>query len=180
MISRIVSPEWRTLLRSARHVDLYMAMVVSCATAVSLSLSGAVPSWTLIAAVGITSSAGLLTNAWRQRTALTQRLEKSDYGELLRMGDSTEDRVRAPYTVTMFASLAALTCSAATAVLLSMTTNRAVIVIFVSATAGLVAWSCLATVSLIRLDSLHNRSVSRLRAMREQAEADQRHSPLAN
>ena len=155
-----------------------MAMVVSCATAVSLSLSGAVPSWTLIAAVGITSSAGLLTNAWRQRTALTQRLEKSDYGELLRMGDSTEDRVRAPYTVTMFASLAALTCSAATAVLLSMTTNRAVI--FVSATADLVAWSCLATVSLIRLDSLHNRSVSRLRAMREQAEADQRHSPLAN
>jgi len=129
---------------------------------------------------GTTLSAGLLTNAWHQRTALTQRLEKIDYGELLRMGDSTEDRVRAPYTVTMYASLSTLVVSVATAVLLSMTTNRAVIVIFVSATAGFVAWSFLATVSLVRLDSLHSRSVSRLRAMREQAEADQRRSPSAN
>ncbi len=180
MTSRIDSPEWRTLLRSARHIDLYVALGVWGSAAVFLSLSDWVPSSTLIAAVGITSSAGLLTNAWRQRTALTQRLEKTDYGELLRMGDSTEDTVRAPYSVTMFASLAALMFSAATAVLLSMTTNRAVIAIFVSATAGFVVWSFLATVSLVRLDSLHSRSVSRLRAMHEQAKADQRYSPPGN
>ena len=169
MISRIDSPEWRTLLRSARHFDLCVATGVWSSAAVFLSLSDWVPPSTLIAAVGITSSAGLLTNAWHQRTALTQRLEKTDYGELLRMDDSTEDRVRAPYTVTMFASLAALVFSGATTILLSMTTNRAVIAIFVSATAGFVVWSFLATVSLVRLDSLHSRSVSRLRAMREQA-----------
>lgn len=180
MISRIDSPEWRTLLRSARHPDLCMAMVVWGTAAVFLSLSDWVPSWTLIATGGSASSAGLLTNAWRQRTALDQRLEKTDYGELLRMVDSAQDRVRAPYTVTMFASLAALTLSVATAILLSMTANRAVIAIFVSATAGFVAWSILATFSLVRLDSLHSRSVSRLRAMREQTESDQRYSPPAN
>lgn len=180
MNSRTDRPEWRTLLRSARHPDLCVAAAVWSGAAVLLGLSDWVPASTLVAAVGITSSAGMLTAAWRQRTALNQRLEKTDYGELLRMVDPSEDRVRAPYTVTMIASLAALTCSSATAVLLSLTANRAVIVIFVPATAGLVTWSILAIFSLVRLDSLHSRSVSRLLAMREQADADRRHSASAN
>ncbi len=180
MISRIDSPEWRTLLRSARHPDLCVAAVVWSSVAVFLSLSDWVPSWPLILTVGIPIPSALFATALHQRTALDQRLEKTDYGELLRMVDSSGDRVRAPYTVTMFASLSALIVSVATAVLLAMTTNRAVIVIFVSATAGFVAWSILAVVSLVRLDSLHSRSVSRLLAMREQAEADQRHSPPTN
>ena len=180
MNSRTDRPEWRTLLKNARHPDLYVAAAVWSGAAVLLGLSDWVPASTLVAAVGITSSAGMLTAVWRQRTALNQRLEKTDYGELLRMVDPSEDRVRAPYTITMFASLAALTCSSATAVLLSLTANRAVIVIFVSSTAGLVTWSLLAVSSLMRLDSLHSRSVSRLLAMREKVEADQRHSASTN
>ena len=176
MTSRADRPEWRTLLRSARHPDLCAATVVWSSAAVFLSLSDWMPSWTLIASVGITTSAGLLTATWHQRSVLDQRLEKTDYGELLRMIDSTKDRVRAPYTVTIFASLAAFACSAATAALLSLTTNRAVVVITVSATAGLIVWSILATLSLVRLDAFHSRSISRLLAMREQAEADHRNS----
>lgn len=172
--------EWSALLRSARHLDFYAAIVSGIVTAVILSQTSWVPSWTLIATVGGMTSAGVLTNAWRQRTALDQRLEKSNYGELLRMVDSTQDRVRAPYTVTMFASLSALTCSATTAVLLSITTQRAVIAIFVSATAGLLIWCVLATLSLIRLDSLHSRSVSKLQSIREQVEAKKRRQQSAD
>ncbi len=180
MISPIDRSQWRTLLMSARHPDLCVVAVVWISAAVFLSLSDWVPPLTLIVLVGGVSSSGLLTNAWRQRTALDQRLDRTDYGELLCMVDSTGDRVRAPYTITMFASLAALTLSVATAVLLSTTTNRAVIAIFVSATAGLVTWSIVATLSLVRLDARHSQSVSRLQAIREQAEANQRQSPPTN
>ncbi len=172
--------EWSALLRSVLHLDFYAAIVCGVAAAVLLGQTSWMPSWTLTATVGSMTSAGLLTNAWRQRTALDQRLEKSDYGELVRMVDPTQDRMRAPYTVTIFVSLLALTCSATTAVILSITTQRTVTVIFVAMTAGLLIWSALATLSLIRLDSLHNRSVSRLQSMREQITAAQRRQGSAD
>ena len=162
----LIPSRWSVLLSSAWHWDLQIALVVGAAVGVSLSVVSVTPLWWW-AILLLLVSLGLSALAASEASGLSARLNDTRYGALVRIMDPTEIKVRAPYEITLWASLASVACCALAAALFSITGSKTLDIIVSTGTVLLVTWSALCLVSLAKWSSLHESLAAEVDSMSE-------------
>lgn len=170
----MISPDRRPGNFLTRNWDLLVSVVVSAAFGISawirdeeLKALGAVLASGIGGGVAI-GAAALVMSRW-----MSDSLAKDEYGELIRMVDESETRVRRPYEIVAFTSF--LTSLGCLVTVLFYDAVPAKLVVCVSTLLlGLGLYSILGAFTLIRITRRHQARAARIRALKERNQREQR------
>lgn len=115
--------------------------------------------------------AGLAWNQWNQ---LRSRLSGSDYGELLRIADESEEEVRMPYLIVRFVAISSALWSGLLATFIEVVDSKPIESVLLGVSVWLLAWSGIGVLSLAIHSSSHDKMIAEVESMREKLEAEQR------
>lgn len=158
----------------AKGWDLWAGLVIGIAVGVASvttgRLTGGAGFYWPLAGLCLTCSIGVFgVQRW-----LADRLQNSDYGELIGIVDPDHSAATAPYFVVQVVGLFAAIMSAITALVIQDITASTSKAIMQGAVAWLVSWTFLGAFSLYIITQQHIQRDSKVANMRRQYEAEQR------
>jgi len=159
------------LRRSLWHWDLWAAIAGGTAAAVFWALTDHEPGWGSFGTV-IALSVAMAGLAWQQWSSIRSLL-KGPYGELVRLTDRHETKVKLPYFATIVVAIVSAIWSGGTAAAIRILDSKWAEVPLLGVAGFLVAWSCLGMLTLVGHSWRHNKMRAELEAIHEETAAAQ-------